>query len=102
MLQLIKQILLKFVGDIDSGKCDMSHDKMWTLLNLLRTIDNPNEKLTKTQAAEYLNISVSMFEKLVQLELIPQGEQIDPNQKTKYWELFDLQTYQIQKRELNK
>lgn len=70
MLQLIKQILLKFVEDIDSGKCDMPHDKMWTLLNLLRTIDNPNEKLTKTQAAEYLNISVSMFEKLVQLELI--------------------------------
>lgn len=97
MLELIKEILLKFVKDIDSGNCNMSHDKMWTLLNLLRTIDNPNEKLTKTQAAEYLNISVSMFEKLVQLELIPKGKQIDPNQKTKYWELFDLQTYQIQK-----
>lgn len=97
MLNLIKDLLLQYIDRIDKGACSLSKDDQWKLINILRAVNEPNLKLTKGQAADFLGISISSFEKLVHLELLPEGKYLDSNQKTKYWEVLDLQNYILEK-----
>lgn len=93
MLDIIRQLLVNLLDRIDSGTCQLTYKQQQQTINLLKTLLNPNTQFTKGNAADYLGISISSFEKLVAIGLIPQGKPLDANQKTKYWELYDLDEY---------
>lgn len=73
MLSIIKELLLKIINDIDTGKSNLSAKECEEVIDYLSFISNKNEKLSKYQACKYLNISRATFDNYVREGKIPKG-----------------------------
>ena len=90
MIQLIKKGLEQIVNDIDSGNSNMSEDEQLKFVNLLQKISN--QELFKTEAADYIGVSTSIFRNYVDKGLIPKGTK-SRRVTALFWKKYDLNKY---------
>ena len=87
MLNVIRDGLQQIIDDIDSGNSNISEEKQMQILSIL----NPQE-MSKTQAADYLNVSTSTFNNYVSKGYIPKGIK-KQGISSKLWYKHDLDNY---------
>lgn len=93
MLKIIRNILQKFIEDIDANNTHLSYEQQCQILKVLSNIDIGQEnEMSKTQAADYLGISRATFDNHVRDGFIPKGKQI-PGFKELRWYKSDLDLY---------
>lgn len=91
MLNIIRDLLVKYIDDIDSGNTNLSYEKQCQLLRLLSNVDNP-EEMNKTRAAEYIGKSRATFDNYVKDGLIPKGKQVGDFKELR-WYKSDLDLF---------
>lgn len=87
MLSIIEKELDRILQNIKSGNCNLSENEQKELVDILLTINST--KLSKDQAANYLNYSVSNFNKMLYLDKIPKGRK-QRGFKELFWLKYDL------------
>ena len=92
MLNIIKTLLQKFIDDIDSGNCNLDSKRQHQIMMLLSNMQDPDQRMSKTKACEYLGISRAAFDNHVRDGLIPKGIKED-GFKNLIWYKFDLDMY---------
>lgn len=92
MLKIIRNILAKFVEDIDSGNSNISQDEQCRILRILSNIGNTQEYMSKTMAADYIGVCRSTFDSYVKNGLIPKGEKLDGFKELR-WYKSDLDLF---------
>ena len=70
---LLRNLLQKFIDDIDSGNCHISIDDQTKLVSILSSIACPEQRLSKMQACDYLGVSRATFDNYVRDGFIPKG-----------------------------
>lgn len=71
MLNVIRDILDKYVKDIDAGNSNLTEEEQTKILSLLSSISDPY--ISKYQAYQFLNISRAKFDNLVKEGKLPKG-----------------------------
>lgn len=93
MLKIIREILQKFIDDIDADNTNMSYEQQ---CNVLRVLSNVNigqyNEMNKTQAADYLGVSRATFDNYIRDGFIPKGKQVG-NFKELRWYKSDLDIF---------
>ena len=93
MLKIIRNILQKFIDDIDANNTHLSCEQQCQILKILSNIDIGQEnEMSKTQAADYLGISRATFDNHVRDGFIPKGRQILGFKELR-WYKSDLDLY---------
>lgn len=92
LLKMIKQVLQKFIDDIDSGTCSINVEQQSAMLRILTSIANVDEIMSKVQCCDYLGISRATFDNYVRDGFIPKGIKQD-GFKELHWMKSDLDTY---------
>lgn len=75
-MQLIKKVLLAIINQIDEGTCTLTEQQAEDTLRLLTFYSDNREKLSRTQAAKYLNMNLKTFDRYVKSGKIKQGQKI--------------------------
>lgn len=73
MLNIIKVILQKFIDDIDADNCNLTLEQQSKIISMLSNIANPDQRMSKIQACEYLGVSRATFDNYVRDGFIPKG-----------------------------
>lgn len=77
MLKIIREILQKFIDDIDADNTNMSYEQQCNLLRVLSNVNiGQDNEMNKMQAADYLGVSRATFDNYVRDGFIPKGKQI--------------------------
>lgn len=92
MLQIIRTLLQKFIDDIDTGNTNIDYEQQHQIFNLLSNIASGDQRMSKIQSAEYLEISRATFDNLVKDGFIPKGRKQD-GFKELSWSKIDLDSY---------
>ena len=92
ILKLIKEQLLKIVGDIDSGNSNLTEKESLEALKALNKFTARDTWMSKYQAYSYLNISRATFDKYVKEGVLPKGKK-ESGFKEKFWYKADLDKY---------
>ena len=100
MLKIIRHLLKGFIEDIDKGSCDLTEDEENQILKSLRVLSDKQERLSKYQAYQYLNISRASFDNYVRQGRLPKGMK-QAGFKELFWYKKDLDLY-VNKYENNK
>lgn len=93
MLDIIRNLLVKYIDDIDSGNTNISMEDQCKLLRILSNVDNSNE-MSKTQAADYLGVCRATFDNYVRDGFIPKGQKVEGFKELR-WYKSDLDLYLI-------
>lgn len=95
MLQLIKQILQKFIDDIDADNTNLNYEQQCNVIRVLSNVNlGQDNEMNKTQAADYLGVSRATFDNYVRDGLIPKGKQIGKFKELR-WYKSDLDIFLI-------
>ena len=94
MKQLIEKILDKWLSDIRTGNTNIDEEEEYKILTLLGSIVDKDEKMSKIQACDHLNISRSTFDKLVRDGFIHEGRKQE-GFKELFWSKVDLDLYKL-------
>lgn len=70
---IIKSLLQKFIDDIDTGNCNMTMEEQSKVISVLSNIANPDQRMSKIQACDYLGVSRATFDNYVRDGFIPKG-----------------------------
>ena len=82
--ETLQKVLLNAVDAIDAGHSNYTSEEMDEILDTVNRIVNTENKLSKYQACDYLNISRATFDNYVKAGKIPEGmKQI--GFKEKFW-----------------
>lgn len=90
MLDTIKTLLQKLVDDIDAGNSNITEEEERKIITMLSEITD--NRMSKYQACQYLNISRSTFDSLVRDGFLPEGTH-QAGFKEKYWRRSDILKY---------
>ena len=71
MLSLIKEILLQFINDIDSGNTNIEEEQQEELIQIFNRI--MQKEYSKTESANYIGVSRATFDNYINKGLIPKG-----------------------------
>lgn len=71
MLNVIKKLLEKLIDDIDSGNSNITEQEQEQIVSMLSEI--ADNRMSKYQACQYLNVSRSTFDNLVRDGFLPEG-----------------------------
>lgn len=74
MLKLIKELLLKVISSIDAGNSNISEEEAIELIKVIQSYTDRDQKLSKYQACQYLNISRASFDNYVKAGILPKGK----------------------------
>ena len=88
-LRIIKAILTQIINDIDTGNSNISEDQYDDILEQISFYTDVKSKMSKYQAAKYLNISRATFDNYVKAGKLPQGRK-QQGFKELYWYRQDL------------
>jgi site-specific recombinase XerD len=83
MLKIIRNILKKFIDDIDADNTNISYEQQCQILKVLSNVDIGQEnEMSKTQAADYLGISRATFDNYIKDDIgksfiLPKAEVTD-------------------------
>ena len=95
MLKLIREILQKFIDDIDADNSNLSYEQQCNLIRVLSNVDiGQDNEMNKTQAADYLGVSRATFDNYVHDGFIPKGKQIGKFKELR-WYKSDLDLFLI-------
>lgn len=90
MLSVIRNILEKMLNDIDSGNSNITEEEGHQIINMLSNINE--NRISKYQACQYLNISRAKFDNLVREGKLPEGKH-QAGFKEKYWKKSEILKY---------
>ena len=77
MLKIIREILQKFIDDIDADNTNMSYEQQCNVLRVLSNVNiGQDNEMNKTQAADYLGVSRATFDNYIRDGFIPKGKQV--------------------------
>ena len=76
MLNIIKNLLLKIIDNIDAGNSNISDEEAMEIIVTLRELTNKEQRVSKYQACQYLNISRATFDNYVRDGKLPRGKHI--------------------------
>ena len=93
MLKIIREILQKFIDDIDADNTNLNYEQQCDIIRILSNVDLGKEnEMNKTQAADYLGVCRATFDNYVRDGFIPQGRQVG-NFKELRWYKSDLDLF---------
>ena len=93
MLKIIREILQKFIDDIDADNTNMSYEQQCNVLRVLSNVNiGQDNEMNKTQAADYLGVSRATFDNYIRDGFIPKGKQVG-NFKELRWYKSDLDIF---------
>ena len=90
MLSAIRAILKKLLDDIDAGNSNITEDEGMEIISMLSEITD--NRMSKYQACQYLNVSRATFDNLVRDGFLPEGKH-QAGFKEKYWRRTDIMKY---------
>lgn len=93
---IIRNLLQKFIDDLDAGNTNISEDYEIKIISLLSNIANPDQRMSKIQACDYLGISRATFDNYVRDGFIPKGTKQE-GFKELSWSKTDLDVYLMNK-----
>lgn len=82
MLEAIKCILKQLLNDLDSGNSNISENEQKEILDVLERVTR--KEYNKTQAADYLGVSVGTINNYINKNLLPEGEKVRGGRKIWY------------------
>ena len=95
MLKIIRNILQKFIDDIDAGNTNLDFEQQCNLVRVLSNVDlGKDNEMNKTQASDYLGISRATFDNYIRDGLLPKGKQIGKFKELR-WYKSDLDLFLI-------
>ena len=95
MMKLIRNILQKFVDDIDADNTNLNYEQQCDIIKILSNVNLGQEnEMNKTQAADYIGVSRATFDNYVRDGFIPKGKQVG-NFKELRWYKSDLDLFLI-------
>lgn len=95
MLEIIKNILQKFIDDINTGNCNLDLQQQSNIIKILSNVDiGKDNELNKTQAADYIGVSRATFDNYVRDGFIPKGKQVGSFKELR-WYKSDLDIFMI-------
>ena len=62
---IIRTLLQKFIDDIDSDNCNITMEQQSKIISVLSNIANPDYRMSKVQACDYLGVSRATFDNYV-------------------------------------
>jgi hypothetical protein len=71
MLKAIRTLLAKLLNDIDAGNSNITEEEGEEIISMLSEI--ADNRMSKYQACQYLNVSRSTFDNLVRDGFLPEG-----------------------------
>lgn len=93
---IIRSLLQKFIDDLDAGNTNISEDQEIKIISILSNIANPDQRMSKIQACDYLGVSRATFDNYVRDGFIPKGTKQE-GFKEKSWSKTDLDVYLMNK-----
>lgn len=90
MLNVIRNLLERILNDIDSGNSNITEEEGHQIINMLSNINE--NRISKYQACQYLNISRAKFDNLVREGKLPEGKH-QAGFKEKYWKKSEILKY---------
>lgn len=91
MLNIIRELLIKYVDDIDTGNSRLDYEKQCQVLKLLSDLEG-NVEMNKTEAADYIGVCRATFDNYVKDGFIPKGRQVGKFKELR-WYKSDLDLY---------
>ncbi len=76
MLKIIRNLLLKIVDDIDAGNSNLSDEEALKLISDLKELTDKEQRISKYQACQYLNVSRATFDNYVRDGKLPRGKHV--------------------------
>ena len=92
MLKLIKELLLNVIASIDSGNSNITEEEAIELTKVIQSYTDRDQKLSKYQACQYLNISRASFDNYVKAGILPKGKK-EAGFKELFWIKKDLDAF---------
>lgn len=90
MLSIVRNLLKDIINNIDSGNSNITEDEGKNIIELLSNINE--NRISKYQACQYLNISRAKFDNLVKEGKLPEGRH-QAGFKEKYWKKSEILKY---------
>ena len=90
MLSAIRTLLAKLLDDIDAGNSNITEEEGKEIISMLSEITD--DRMSKYQACQYLNVSRATFDNLVRDGVLPEGRH-QAGFKEKYWRRTDIMKY---------
>ena len=94
---IIRNLLQKFIDDLDVGNTNITEDEEIKIISFLSNIANPDQRMGKIQACDYLGVSRATFDNYVKDGLIPKGTKQE-GFKELSWNKVDLDMYLMNKK----
>ena len=98
MIRVIREILLKMIGDIDAGNSNITENDAMELTKILKSYTDKTQKMSKYQACRHLNVSRATFDNYVREGLLPRGTR-EAGFKELFWTQKDLDNFIKSRRE---
>ena len=70
---IIRTLLQKFIDDIDADNCNITMEQQSKIISVLSNIANPDQRMSKIQACDYIGVSRATFDNYVKDGFIPKG-----------------------------
>lgn len=90
MLNAIRSLLQKLLDDIDAGNSNITEEEEHKIIDILSEITD--NRMSKYQACQYLNVSRATFDNLVRDGFLPEGKH-QAGFKEKFWRRTDILKY---------
>lgn len=94
MLKVIRKLLEKIIDDIDAGNSNITEKEALQIIDYLTNLTNKEERLSKYQACQYLNLSRASFDNYVKSGRIPTGIK-QAGFKEKFWTKKSLDVFRL-------
>lgn len=62
---IIRTLLQKFIDDIDADNCNITMEQQSKIISVLSNIANPDQRMSKIQACDYIGVSRTTFDNYV-------------------------------------
>lgn len=93
MLKIIRNILQKFIDDIDADNTNINYEQQCDLIRILSNVNlGQDNEMNKTEAADYLGVSRATFDNYVRDGFLPKGKQIKRFKELR-WYKSDLDVF---------
>lgn len=93
MLKIIRNILQKFIDDIDADNTNITYEQQCDIIKILSNVNlGQDNEMNKTEAADYLGVSRATFDNYVRDGFLPKGKQIKRFKELR-WYKSDLDVF---------
>lgn len=76
MLGIIRDLLQEIIDKIDTGNSNMTEEQMIETIDIIKRYSDKEEKLSRYQAAQYLNVDLKVFDRYVKSGQIKPGKKV--------------------------